>query len=156
MQCVSCGSSDVFLREKSTKTGVSVGLYCLYCGRWYKWVGKAELGTLTRSGLKVNKEDYSPDTNRSTDEIVHFTDLGGVSSNSVSGAKYKSSSVTSSSSSNSDPCPTCISGILDPIGASESLSLSIFEGVVLVKSKDNSRLYGSYRIIYCPTCGKKL
>lgn len=42
--CSKCGSTDVFLLEKGSQTG----LYCGDCGNWIKWVGRDEKNLVER------------------------------------------------------------------------------------------------------------
>lgn len=38
-KCSKCGQTEMFTK----KQGTQVGLYCSNCGKWQKWLGKAEL-----------------------------------------------------------------------------------------------------------------
>lgn len=54
--CGNCSAVDVFLRKK----GSAVGLYCLACGKWYKWLGKKTVEAYRHRGFKVNEENWTP------------------------------------------------------------------------------------------------
>lgn len=54
--CGNCEAVDVFLRKK----GSAVGLYCLACGKWYKWLGKKTVEAYRHRGFKVNEESWTP------------------------------------------------------------------------------------------------
>ena len=43
-KCPKCVSVDVF----AEKNGIHTGLYCGNCGRWIKWLTKAEIRLLNR------------------------------------------------------------------------------------------------------------
>lgn len=43
-KCPKCGSVDVF----AEKSGNHTGLYCGSCGKWIKWLTKAEIRLLNR------------------------------------------------------------------------------------------------------------
>lgn len=60
--CSVCGNENIFLRKK----GTAVGMYCLGCGKWFKWVGKKEVKELQHKGHKVHPEDYIPNQESQT------------------------------------------------------------------------------------------
>ena len=48
-KCVSCGSPE-FYTEKTTGVNNALGLYCSYCGKFYKWLNKNEKNLVKRAG----------------------------------------------------------------------------------------------------------
>lgn len=160
MQCEKCNSSEMFLRKKGQD---KTGLYCSVCGRWIKWVGKKELQNYTRRGMKIHPEDYilsgdisqDIDTSSATDHVHGSVQSRNSVVNDFSDILSGSSDEPAQSSSES-VCPTCVSGVLDTISKSEDISLSIFDGMLIARSRDNSRLFGTFRIAHCPTCGKEV
>lgn len=57
---------------------------------------------------------------------------------------------------NEDPCRTCITGVLEPYGKTPLLSATISFGVLNIHNADKTKLYGSFELKYCPTCGREL
>lgn len=168
--CSSCGSSEIFLRKKGNATG----LYCLNCGKWYKWVGKKEVKVYTHRGYKVHEENYVPQTKRTESP----TSLNQVTGNINLGVSSKEEDINIDSDSinynifeqtddfeieeqdnevvDDEPCNTCITGVIDPISKNNNVVLNIFDSVMFLRTKDNSELYGSFKISYCPKCGRKI
>lgn len=192
--CASCGGTDVFLRRKGT---TQIGLYCLACGRWHKWVGKKEVQDYRRRGYPIYEEDFvprhldippasnapmpsaslaspvsAPSTGhgggrtsaggligRPLNPHEDFKDLGiplNVDSHSVPTASKPSPFAGHGRDQSSNPCPVCASGVLDSLSSSDDCKATIFAGVLTVTSRDNTRLFGSYKINYCPACGSKI
>lgn len=53
-ECVPCGSNDFYIEEcKGVKN--AIGLYCSYCGHFYKWLSKDEKNLLKKRGEKNAK-----------------------------------------------------------------------------------------------------
>lgn len=52
-----CGSSHKFLRQKGMD---KIGLYCMQCESWFKWIGKKNISDYTRRGMKVYPENWMP------------------------------------------------------------------------------------------------
>ena len=52
-KCKKCRRNN-FLLEHS---GPHYGIYCSYCGRWYKWADKSEVGLFYRYYRRVADED---------------------------------------------------------------------------------------------------
>lgn len=166
--CRVCKGQDVFLRKKGNATG----LYCSCCGAWYKWLGKKEVLQYLHRGFKVYPEDYVPanPVPRSVSvasgvpvgvgvggkfDVVDDND-GDVPLTSNTNTGYNVQTRNTPVESASNPCPTCLSGVLDPISTSDDIQASFFQDVFMIYNKDKSKIYGSFRIKYCPTCGKKL
>lgn len=64
--CKKCGSVDLRLEERGTQTA----LICNDCGKWQKWVAKAEIGILekfiweqSQELNKLNRSDNNIDEN---------------------------------------------------------------------------------------------
>lgn len=53
-------------------------------------------------------------------------------------------------------CLTCISGVIEPLNNSTKITANIYDGVLNIKNNDKTKLYGSFSINFCPSCGKKL
>lgn len=53
-------------------------------------------------------------------------------------------------------CLTCISGVIEPLNNSTKITANIFDGVLNIKNNDKTKLFGSFSINFCPSCGKKL
>ena len=53
-------------------------------------------------------------------------------------------------------CLACISGVIEPLNNSTKITANIFEGVLNIKNNDKTKLFGSFSINYCPSCGRKL
>lgn len=192
IQCSSCGSNSSFLRKKAH----AIGLYCLGCGKWHKWVGKKDINNYKHRGYEVHEESYIPETVKTeSNENAHLAEYGKPLGESVmsydeahvpqsvfrdtdnSGRRQhigvttqepvkdeivtieelqRHSAPDPSTYSNFDKCQVCMTGVLDPVRDDDDVALSIFEGVMFLRTKDNGELYGSFNISHCPGCGKKL
>lgn len=53
-------------------------------------------------------------------------------------------------------CLTCISGVIEPMNKSTKITANIFDGVLNIKNGDKTKLFGSFNIKFCPSCGKAL
>lgn len=53
-KCAKCGRDDFFFQK--TLRNIT-GIYCVYCGRWYKWADKNErnLADLAEKGVIRNE-----------------------------------------------------------------------------------------------------
>lgn len=159
----------MFLRKKGNATG----LYCSHCGAWYKWLGKKEVMQYQHRGFKVYPEDYVPANLVSRPVSVasgvpvgvgvrgsfhnnEFDNDGDAPFALNTNVGYNVQPKNISSEFVSNPCPTCISGVLDPISTSDDVQASFFQDVLMIYNKDKTKIFGSFRIKYCPTCGKKL
>ena len=63
--CKACGSKRYRIREVPNGTGTARGWYCADCGRWHKWLTRAEAAVLSRqeaAGPAV--QDPKPDPRR--------------------------------------------------------------------------------------------
>ena len=47
-KCVSCGHDDFYFKGSNGKTMNAVGIYCSYCGKWFKWADKWEKNLMRR------------------------------------------------------------------------------------------------------------
>lgn len=47
-KCISCGSPEFYI-EVNKNVDNAAGLYCSYCGRFYKWLNKDEKRLCERS-----------------------------------------------------------------------------------------------------------
>ena len=48
-ECNSCGSSEFYTEECKGFSNI-LGLYCSYCGKFYKWLNKNEKNLVKRAG----------------------------------------------------------------------------------------------------------
>lgn len=48
-KCIACGS-DEFYTEQNKFVDNAIGLYCSYCGRFYKWLNKDEKRLVNKVG----------------------------------------------------------------------------------------------------------
>lgn len=55
-----------------------------------------------------------------------------------------------------DICTLCATGSFQPLAKDSVVSMNRFEDILFVTSKDRSSTLGSFKIKYCPNCGKKL
>lgn len=55
-----------------------------------------------------------------------------------------------------EPCRTCITGIIEPYGKKPVVSATVTLGVLNIHNADKTKLYGSFELKYCPSCGRKL
>lgn len=53
--CIKCGGTEKFLRQKGNN---QIGLYCMQCEAWFKWVGKKTLIEYARRGFRVHAESW--------------------------------------------------------------------------------------------------
>jgi hypothetical protein len=170
--CDKCGCRDIFLRKKGNATG----LYCDGCGRWYKWLGKKDTEQYTKRGFRVFSEDYTPPhllqaappaqsnhasvttfgipLGQDSLDIVEEDFVPTLSSVHRKAPEYHQP--VPENISNFDPCPVCASGVIDPMAKDSDVSLLIFDKVMTLRTKDNRKEYGSYKIKHCPECGVKL
>lgn len=172
LQCGKCCSTESFLRKK----GAAVGLYCSGCGKWYKWVGKKDINFYKHKGFKVHEESYIPESQKEPT----FASQTLTSSQSKIGVAFEGLSpsddefymnlleedenteeevvlpVKHSGNKGSDTCLVCASGTMDTIAKSDSIGINFFDKVMFVRTKDDSELLGSFKVSYCPSCGKKL
>lgn len=173
----SCGSSSVFLRKKGA---VQIGLYCSSCEKWHKWVGKKALPAYKSRGFKIHDESYSPmvdnDFLPESEDALSYLDTVKREKpsteslvNASFGAEVDNSSTYQNVSSNTmvidedtgeiiedKHCMACLTGTIDSISSKDDATLSIFDGVMMVRGKQGAKLYGSFPIKYCPSCGTKL
>lgn len=179
--CEKCETQEVFLRKKGNATGI----YCLSCGKWYKWVGKKDIKEYQHKGYKVYNEDYVPaelnqvntvpnpnaTTNKKIGEAFDPRKHGHPEIYEMEEEYYnddevdleeeiKSSNRLTNSNSKGvredDHCQTCISGVIDPLDKTSNIQFSISHGVMNVRTKDATKLYGSFKMTYCPSCGRRL
>ena len=45
-----CGCKDFYFKESNGKTINTVGIYCSYCGKWFKWADKWEKNLQYKDG----------------------------------------------------------------------------------------------------------
>ena len=50
VMCRKCSGMGFFLQQH----GMQVGMYCDNCGAWLKWVGKKDIESFKRKGVKVS------------------------------------------------------------------------------------------------------
>jgi hypothetical protein len=169
--CKECGDLSFFLRVKGPQTGI----YCASCGKWNKWINKKDLAVLKRQGMKVHPEDYNPEL---VSEIIekaqksvnerNVENLGVIeeeeytpspSPSSLSNRKLTQDELHSFGEvvyEDEEPCGVCASGSLEALNPVDDIVASVFQDIIFVRSKDNSKMYGSFRAQYCPGCGKPL
>jgi hypothetical protein len=126
-----------FLRKKGTQ----VGMYNDKSYKWIKWVGKKEIEELKRKGYSI-LEEGSKEGKDFKEVKSTFVDKRSNLSNSILG--------------NKTPCNVCSISIIENASKNEDICFSIFDGVCFVRNKDNTYLYGSFKINFCPSCGKGL
>lgn len=176
--CSVCGSIDVFLRKKGEK---QTGLYCLKCGKWNKWVGKKDIESYKARGYRIHDESYSPtfeDDMLSTEDalspnlgvererpstasLLGIEDFGVETVNNFGSEQqvaYKDKVVDTNTGEiiEQERCMTCLTGTIDTTENSDDATLTIFDGVMLLRDKRGIKLYGAFPVKYCPTCGTKL
>lgn len=65
-KCKKCGHTDFTFSKKNEREAFnSIGIYCSYCGAWFKWASKDEKNLATLSG-KLDEESGSFDNNRNS------------------------------------------------------------------------------------------
>lgn len=179
VDCHECGSRDVFLRRKGA---TQIGLYCDGCGKWHKWVGKKDVQEYKRRGNPVHPEHYvpshmimtppspprveQPETTPTTRPAVDVDDFPfGEPFNPQTASKdvvvpslesIMSHDEEPEEKEEREPCPVCASGNLDLLSDSDDCKASFYNGVLTITSKDNTKLYGAYRINYCLNCGARV
>ena len=169
-ECPVCGSKDCFLRKK----GNAVGLYCLDCGKWIKWVGKKEVGEFKHRGFKVFEEGYVPaSTDKVAEKVVPVpaptpkpiptknfseSDYSGFTYVEEENVRKAPNLVTPPVSRTVDEtCTLCISGNMDAINSTgKEVRANIFEGILSIYRRIDNDILGAYKISYCPSCGKKI
>jgi hypothetical protein len=192
VECSNCGATEVFLRKKNS----AIGLYCLGCGKWYKWVNKKSVEAYKHKGYKVNNEDWTPTTStepltptstpkdNTNSSLMQFSrpledsdssDLGDAFiTETKSTNALKRNSVPANIGVTADkttkeleqvkqevardisPCHVCVSGVIDPMTKTDDARITIFDGVMTVRSIKMTKAHGFFQIKYCPGCGKKL
>lgn len=72
-KCIACGSPE-FYTEVNKNVDNALGLYCSYCGKFYKWLNKDEKNLVKRAGETEESDAefmckaMSKTINKSTDD----------------------------------------------------------------------------------------
>lgn len=179
IKCGTCDTDGFFLRQKGNATGA----YCASCGKWIKWVGKADINVLKRRGHVVHSEGYEP-VLKAVEPPVHTTRNYGVIEDDPFNTVATPANVHTSvpelnkvvpKESNSfgaiNPfdrqtgraetvevldCSVCKFGVLDTIDQVDGIEHNIFGGVLTFTETETSTILGAYKMSYCPCCGRKL
>jgi len=169
LKCV-CGNSSYFLRSKAH----NVGAYCTECSKWIKWVGKSDVDLLKRKGYRVHSENYEhPSVVQqkvlSKQDVVEKLNLGVITEPIVSQlAKRETvdlqqptiavfeSRQDSKMNIFSLNCKVCNLGELEEMSKSKGYTASVFQGVLSFVDFENETLLASYKLNFCPGCGRSL
>ncbi len=170
--CAKCGNSEFFLRMK----GAQVGKYCKGCGAWFKWVGKNDVAALKMRGIPVLPQNAEPELTGEAPlglaaPAGHggFNGYGGASAPPyMEEAAYGHGGGSpggygrgydpgygSAPDHGSAGCPECTDEDLVALSGT-AVRLTIFDGILSVTSPDGQNLFATYKIAYCPMCGRKL
>lgn len=146
-----CGSKDYYLKVKAH----NVGAYCV-CGKWIKWVGKKDVEVLQRKGVKVHSESYAPSV-KVVEGKTGVKDLGVIP---VLGVKQDLVIKLDADENKQEQvvkkvCRVCDLGDLFALEEVEGYTISVFEGVLSIIRGDN-KIVASYKLDFCPGCGKRL
>jgi len=152
-----CGSKDYYLKVKAH----NVGAYCV-CGKWIKWVGKKDVEALQRRGVKVHSENYAPsvkaiESKVGVKDLGVKPDLGVITTLGVKPELVIKSDVSENKQESvvKKVCRVCDLGDLLALEEVEGYTISVFEGVLSIIRGDN-KIVASYKLDFCPGCGKKL
>ena len=159
--CKNCGKLDLGTSYVRKISGTHTGVYCSHCSSWVKWLSKKEIAYLESIGVDLNSlepENKKPkaqihDENEYEDVDSEFNEDFFAEYDESEDNEYIDAEDKSTKVVNCDFCNGKSS--LDPIIESK-VNLTYFAGVLSIIDENETELLGSYKMSYCPRCGRDL
>jgi hypothetical protein len=173
-KCRKCGKLPLKALLLHAQQGKHIGLYCKECRTWIKWIKEEVYNNLKDLGVaEALDAPKAHDTEihykgSATDKVcnevsAHTTyqvdtdSVGGVNGEIRSRELNQYNATDTKEKEESlNECEFCSGkSYLEPLSDSK-LELTYFSGVLSIVGKKGTRLLGSYKLKFCPCCGRKL
>lgn len=161
--CKNCGEQEIENVAVRKVSGTHTGVYCGCCGSWIKWLSKKQISYLESIGVDVNNTvevikksnltniegDAHKEDTFDEDYFAEYTEYDEDSDEDYDEELEEEFEEETSC----DFCNGLIS--LEPIVESK-VNLTYFGGVLSIINENETELLGSYKLPFCPRCGRNL